>query len=68
MSESRRISAIDTLRGFIMAVMAIDHVSGFVARRPLVAGPESPPKRVAWRLMYQAACREDPGNWAGRHG
>jgi uncharacterized membrane protein len=29
----RRISAIDTLRGFIMAVMAIDHVSGFVARR-----------------------------------
>jgi uncharacterized membrane protein len=31
--ESRRLSAIDTLRGFIMAVMAIDHVSGFVARR-----------------------------------
>jgi uncharacterized membrane protein len=26
--ESRRLSAFDTLRGFIMAVMAIDHVSG----------------------------------------
>jgi uncharacterized membrane protein len=33
LSESRRLSAIDNLRGLIMVLMAIDHVSGFVARR-----------------------------------
>jgi len=32
-APSRRLTQLDVLRGFIMVVMAIDHVAFFVAKR-----------------------------------